>query len=303
VSSRILLVFSVLTSVLSPFAAAQGAPSTIPGRIVMTWVPPYGIEKCRTRLDTMIAGFGPQNALTHLALQFWLPTSDGGVEKTPKYGPIADATITQFRDWAHAHGIRALLCVYNHNDTWDWALAQAAFGEHREVFINALVTEMQRLQLDGIDLDLEGNGAFEDARTPYISFVHDLSARLRPLGKQLTVDSFAYVWNAPNQGWWPELFPLVDAVNSMGYEHIGVNAAEWRSYAAQKLAAGANARRLLIGIPSSKADWQDSTAAEHLAWLAEDHDVGVSIWDAQFRDEFWNSAEAWKTLAGIRAGR
>src|SRR5690242_14764817 len=70
-------------------------------RMVMTWVPPYGIDKCRTRLNQDVDGLGPKDALTHLALQFWIPTREGGVEKTPRYGAISDATITEFRDWAH----------------------------------------------------------------------------------------------------------------------------------------------------------------------------------------------------------
>src|SRR5277367_961306 len=128
-------------------------PDPPSSRIVMTWVPPYSIDKCRARLHQEIEGLGPKDALTHLALQFWLPTREGGVEKTPKYGAISDATIIEFRDWAHQHGIRAMLCVYNSVDSWDWSLAQAGFAEHREQFVHTLVAETERLGLDGIDID------------------------------------------------------------------------------------------------------------------------------------------------------
>ncbi|MEI9894603.1 MAG: glycosyl hydrolase family 18 protein [Chthoniobacter sp.] len=156
-------------------------------RMVMTWVPPYGIDQCRARLREDIEGLGPKDALTHLALQFWIPTRAGGVEKTPKYGGIRDATIIEFRDWAHRHGIRALLCVYNSVDSWDWTLAQAGFADHPAEFVQALVAETERLGLDGVDIDLEsGDGDFESSKEPYVAFIRDLSTRLHALHKQLT---------------------------------------------------------------------------------------------------------------------
>src|SRR3954470_17523884 len=109
------------------FASLLGAMAhaeTPRPRMVMTWVPPYAIDKCRARLHEDIGGLGPKDALTHLALQFWIPTRAGGIEKTPRYGAISDATIVEFRDWAHQHGIRAMLCVYNSVDAWDWTLAE-----------------------------------------------------------------------------------------------------------------------------------------------------------------------------------
>jgi len=267
--------------------------------MIMTWVPPYAIEKCRARLEENFDNVGPKDGLTHLALQFWVPTRSGGVEKTPKFGEISDATILHFRDWAHAHRIRVMLCVYNGVDSWDWSLAQAGFADHREKFVGGLVAEMQRLDLDGIDVDLEGNGQFESSKGAFVDFVRELSGKLRALGKQLTVDSFSYQWNAPNQNWWPELFPLVDGLNTMGYDEIGVNAEDWRAYAAQKAAAGANASKLMIGFPGDKTDWHGHTVAEHLAWIVRDPEVGVAIWDAQFGAPYWRASVPWKALAGM----
>lgn len=290
---------ALLTALLCGMTLAE---SPTP-RIVMTWVPPYAIDKCRTRLHEDIEGLGPKDALTHLALQFWIPTRAGGIEKTPRYGAITDATIIEFRDWAHQHGIRAMLCVYNSVDSWDWTLAEAGFAEHREEFAKALVAETERLGLDGVDIDLEGSGSFEPSKDPYLAFIRDLSPRLHALKKQLTVDSFAYKWNAPNQTWWADLFPHVDALNSMGYEHIGANAPEWRAYAAQKTAAGDNAGKLLIGVSGAKPDWQGSTVAEHMDWIARDNTVGVTIWDARFSAPYWQTADAWKLLVKLRKGQ
>lgn len=272
-----------------------------PSRIVMTWIPPYDIEKCRTRLQQDVDGLGPKDALTHLGLQFWVPTREGGLAKAPHY-KVDDSTITAIRDWAHQNHIQLMLCVYNYVDSWDWPLAQSAFGEHREDFAKALVAEMERLGLDGIDIDLEGNGDFKSSKEPFLAFIRDLSTRVRALHKQLTVDSFADKWNAPNQSWWADLFPLVDAVNSMGYEYTGAHGSEWRAYAMQKAAAGDNASKLLIGVPSAKADWLGNNTAEHMDWIFKDGQVGISIWDARFSAPYWQTPEAWKGLAKMRAG-
>ena len=272
-------------------------------RLAMTWVPPYAIDKCRSRLDENVDGLGPKDGLTHLALQFWLPTRAGGLEKTSQYGAISDTTVIGFRDWAHGHGIRAMLCVYNSLEKWDWSLAQAGFAEHREEFVRALVAETVRLGLDGIDVDLEGDGEFDSSKESFLTFIRDLAARLHALGKQITVDSFTYQWNAPNQTWWPDLFPLVDGINSMGYEQIGANAPAWQAYAAQKSAAGANASKLLLGVPGDKPDWLGNTAAEHLDWIVRDSSVGVAIWDAQFAAPFWKTSSAWRSLAKMRGAQ
>jgi hypothetical protein len=272
-------------------------------RTIMTWVPPYSITQCRARLNKDVDGIGPKDALTHLALQFWNPTPEGGVVKTAQFGEIGDATIIEFRDWARQHGIRTMLCVYNGVGKWDWMLAHAAFANHREPFIGALIAEMERLDLDGIDIDLEGTGEFESSKEPYVAFIRSLGERLHAKQKQLTVDTFAYKWNAPNQTWWADLFPHVDGLNSMGYEEIGVDAPAWRSYTAQKAAAGEQAPHLILGVSAAKSDWQGHTVEEHMQWIFADSSVGVAFWDATFIAPYWSTSESWKGLKKMRAGR
>ena len=90
----------------------------------------------------------------------------------------------------------------------------------------------------------------------------------------------------------------------MGYEHIGANAEEWRAYAAQKSAAGANnAAKLLLGVSGSKTDWLGNTTAEHMDWIAHDPNVGVAIWDAALTAPYWQTPAAWQGLAKMRGGR
>lgn len=277
----------------------------------MTWVAPYAVAASKARLSQSFDGVGMKDGLTDLALQFWEPLPDGsGVQRVQRGGDTSDAAVAELRDWGRAHGVRVLLCVYNYNvskEAWDWPWAQAAFATHPETFATSLVAEMERLELDGIDLDLEGNGPHDGDKQPYLRFVRDLSSRLRAKGKRLTIDTFAYVWHAPNQSWWNDLFPLVDGINSMGYEEIGAGAGggaeAWRSFAAQEDASGSNVDKLMLGMPAYKDDWQGKPALEQLRWLRDRGHAGMSIWDAQLDGSAWRTREAWATVADIRNGK
>ena len=90
---------------------------------------------------------------------------------------------------------------------------------------------------------------------------------MRAIGKELTVDSFAYKWNAPNQGWWKLLLPHVDALHVMGYSETGSKSTGWRSYDFLKTAAGKNSSKLLIGVPSHASHWGESRSASTFEWI------------------------------------
>jgi hypothetical protein len=165
------------------------------------------------------------------------------------------------------------------------------------------VAEVDRLQLDGVDVDLEGNGSFEADKQAFVEFIQRLSRRLHAAGRHLTVDTFSYQWNAPNQTWWQDLLPHVDGLTTMGYEQLGANATEWRSYGAQKAAAGEHASKLMIGLPSGRDEWRGNDAAEHVQWLKTDGQVGVSFWDAQVKAVAWQKPAIWSALSEIRGSQ
>ena len=206
---------------------------------VMTWVPPYATNMCLDRLNESFGGVGMKSGITHLGLQFWRPSEKGKIKLVNDFKQIDDATIIQFRKWGEANNVRVLLCVYNgYHDGWNWELAKSAFDTHRKKFIKVLVTETVRLQLDGVDIDFEGKGDRESDKKVFLDFIKELSFALKAKGKELTVDSFAYKWNAPNQGWWKLLLPYVDALHVMGYSETGSKSTSWRSYDFLKAAAG-----------------------------------------------------------------
>ena len=294
------LLLLMALAVVTRAGAADPPPTPRPYRSpVTTWVPPYAVAASQARLAETFGDVPAGDALTHLGLQFWVPTAEGGVRRVGNR-QVTDAAVTGLRDWGRAHGVRVMLCVYNGAMKWDWPLAKAAFAEHRTEFVRALVAEMERWELDGIDIDLEGPGSFDADKPAFLVFMRELSAELRARKKHLTVDTFAYKWNAPNQTWWAELFPLVDAIASMGYTETGATAPDWRSYADQKKAAGPFAARLQLGMPSDQATWRGNTSLEQLQWVSKDREVGVAVWDAQLPAAEWRAPEVWRTLREIR---
>ena len=163
----------------------------------------------------------------------------GKMQLVDDFKPIDDSTIIQFRKWGEAHNVRVLLCIYNgYKDGWNWELAKTAFDTHRKQFIATLVSETVRHQLDGIDIDFEGKGTRDGDKKAFFEFIKELSFSLKAKGKELTVDSFAYKWNAPNQGWWKMMLPHIEALHVMGYSETGSKSAGWRSYDFLKTAAG-----------------------------------------------------------------
>ena len=269
----------------------------------MTWVPPYATEICKDRLDESFGEFGLKNGLTHMGLQFWRPTEEGRIELVDDFKPIYDSTIINFRRWGQTHGIKVLLCIYNGTrDGWNWNLAKNAFETHRKQFIKTLVSETVRLNLDGVDIDFEGKGKLDGDTEVFVSFIKELSSALKAKGKELTVDSFAYKWNAPNQGWWKLLLPYVDALHVMGYSETGSKSTSWRSYDFLKAAAGKYSSKLLIGVPSHASNWEKASVQEHLEWIVTDPSVGLAIWDAQLKDSKWRTQEIWQTISRIRLG-
>lgn len=271
--------------------------------MVMTWVPPYAVAKSRARLEESFGGVGMKDSLTHLALQFYEPTREGGLRRVPGMDDVGDATVAALRDWGHANGIRVLLCVYNGRKSWDWPLARAAFAGHPKEFAASLAAEVERMGLDGVDVDLEGNGEFDADKAAFIAFIRELSVLLHAKDRQLTVDSFSDIWNAPSKRWWKELMPLVDGLNSMGYQEIGLSGKDWRSYAVQEAAAGADVAKFLLGMPSEVARWRGNDALDQLRWVRDYGKSGVSIWDAQLPSPAWRTREVWTVLREIRDGK
>ena len=268
----------------------------------MTWVPPYAISDCKQRLAESYDGLGMRDGLTHIGLQFWNPTKSGGVQYVSRFREkITDETVLELRDWGKANKIKTFLCIYNATSSgWDWDMAKSAFGIHRKKTVDALLRETRRLGLDGVDIDFEGKGDLASSHESFVLFIKELSSRLHAEGKELTLNTFAYKWHAPNQKWWPDLLPHVDGLQVMGYEETGAGAEAWRSYEFIKAAAGNHYPKLLIGVPGFKGQWQGKPARQHLQWIVDDKSVGLAIWDTQLKDPAWRRRDTWEMISKIK---
>jgi hypothetical protein len=293
----------------------------------MGWVPAYGVDASLAAMDS-----NPRigATLTRIGLQFWNPSADGKtlvLAPANKQGQALPAeAIARVRDWAHARGIQVLLTVYNNSETtqrWDWALARRAFADHRDAFAAALVAEMQRYQLDGIDLDLEGEGDLSADRERYAAFIRSLAKSVHAAGKLLTVDSFhSPCFNAPNMAWWDDWRGQVDAIHSMGYQDlyeandssftpdggpICAGGAKLFKYSWQLgwgLQHGYRVDQILLGQPTWQDRWgiagKETDAAAHIR-EAQALGAGVALWDLQLAAPGWRSDATWKAMQQLRA--
>jgi hypothetical protein len=307
----------------SPLLAAP------PAAQVMSWVPPYRLEQSRQALQHRAGKITADQWLTRMGLQFWMPMEDGGLRYATHEEKVDDAQVAWFRSWARERGVKVLLTVYNYDGTkWNWELARAAFKDHRDIFVARLVAEVVRLKLDGVDIDLEGNGSMEDDRTAFASFVSELSTRLRAHGKLLTIDSFhSPCFNAPHMAWWKDWAGQVDAIHSMGYGDLYEGSTQtftpegghdacmngepifrfsWQTNWGK--AQGYKPAQLLLGFPGGRYEWGEGgtgrTLADHLTEVAA-QGAGICIWDipstlGMDNDARWGSEAAWAALKRFR---
>ena len=268
---------------------------------VITWVPPYSVPECKTMVQRDFGGFGMKDGLSYLALQWWV--TDGPNIK--QWGDVAgsgfDANVKWFRDWGKANGVMVTLCVVNHVGGWNCPEARRSFIDNRTAFVKSLLDEVERLGLDGVELDLEcpvTPTANDSAQ--YIALVRELGAALNPKGKVVTVASYAAQYNAPNWKWWPELMKTAAAVTSMGYDEAGMNNPSGFKYSEQKKHATPS-YKLMVGMFGSSESWQGNSAAEQIDWVVNDGQVGLGIWDGALGNATWESAATWQKLKKIRS--
>ncbi len=292
---------------------------------VTTWVPPYQLQQSRASLQHTAGGVTAGQWITRLGLQFWLPTETGELVYAQRGEPLGPADADWFSDWGKRNHVKVLLTLYNfRNDHWDWALARSAFRDHPDALVASLLATVERHGLDGVDLDLEGNGAFDEDRSAFAGFVTKLSAALKARGKQLTIDSFhSPCFNAPNMVWWEDWQGQVDAIHSMGYGDLYEGSVEtftpeggneacaqgaalfrysWQADWATR--HGIDASKVLMGIPGGEFAWGKGAARKPLPEQLKDVEAtgaGIAIWDVNgIAGGEWGSAGAWKALKAFR---
>ena len=288
--------------------------------VIMSWVPPYSFDATMTSAEADLGACSPKDVLTRVGLQWWIPNPDGTIDYQnlgAGWGDPNDADVAWWRNWATANGVELLLTIYNiPNDgsIWDWNLARSAFKDNRATHVAALVAEVERLGLDGVDIDYEGidPDPISGDREAFAQFIAEFGAELHARDKVLTIDSFPYIWNAPNVDWWPDWVGHVDNIHSMGYAELYEGGSGWHKYSWQQstgVSAGLDSKVVLMGMPAweeAHSNWGVSSgrgisAQAHVQEVRYDlpyGSTGIAIWDMQLKG--WQDSDLWCEIEGLR---
>jgi len=281
------------------------------GRTVMAWVSACDIDDARTELQKF---YGIKEAVNVIGLQWWLPNRSGAIKYSDDFDP-SDTTIMPpddnavkwFRTFADQNGIKLYMCLYNcldNNGTpfWDWELAKSAFATYPSQTITGLVNEMERLKLDGIDVDLESPYAASGDKTAYIQFISSLSTAVHAKGKKLSVCTYASNSFSPGTDWWSSLSGKVDHVMCMAYEWAGVSGSiTYASLASAASSAGLGSGVMCIGANADLNDnWQGGDARTQLNGIKNISSVGHCIWTCAIKGGGqWRETATWDIVKAI----
>ncbi len=277
---------------------------------VQTWVPNYAVESSKTALQAKFGDVRVDETITHIALQYWNLKDTGGIEIMN----LNDEDVTWFRDYGRPKGIKSLLTLVNLDPGFNWNLTRkACYGPNATKTIRELLDEMDRLDLDGIDLDVEGEdqngGPFTaDDRKQWADFVNALGDSIHARGKVLHVSTYPTEgYGAPKPSWWGDWKGRVDLINPMGYDHTAKNGRGDASYSFnQKIAekAGYGQDQFVSGLPVWMDSWKGFSALEHVTWIADTmpKPSGLAIWAIHHieTEGTWQDPRIWTALKKIK---
>ena len=142
--------------------------------------------------------------ITHLNIAFVNPDSSGNL-----IIPLAFDSLVNI---GHQHKLKVLVSIGGGGRVNPY-YAGLLSDENRKSFVNKLVQFATDHNLDGIDVDLEGDVIDEN----YEPFILDLSKQLKPKGKLLT--AAVATWNAEKIS--AAALKKFDFINIMSYDHTG----------------------------------------------------------------------------------
>jgi hypothetical protein len=109
----------------------------------MTWVPPYAVGGSKARLEQSFGGAGMKDALTHLGLQFWKPTKEGGLIRAGRTNEVNDAVIADLLRCRSIEVFKTSLAFINADGTgqprfplgsYEWAFLPTSTAENQNAF-------------------------------------------------------------------------------------------------------------------------------------------------------------------------
>jgi chitinase len=141
--------------------------------------------------------------ITHLNIAFINPDSSGAFAAVPNLQILVKK--------AHDNGVKVISALGGGNPPA--YLKDYLKPEKRKILIDGLMQLLKSNELDGVDVDLEGEFVNEN----YEAFVTELSARLQAEKKIMT--AAVATWNSPAYS--DKALALFDLINIMSYDHTG----------------------------------------------------------------------------------
>ncbi|MBN1412032.1 MAG: carbohydrate-binding protein [Spirochaetales bacterium] len=298
---------AVNTSTPTPTSAPTPTPNSGTSNYeILIWIAAYNLNTCMTNLESSYGGaWNPRNTLSMIGGQFFLVNTDGSLSMN-----ISSSDMTRVKNYCSANGIKFFLTIFNYDTSWNWSRAVSAFANNRTAHVNNLVNIAQQYGADGIDIDYEGNLAGDPNRAEFNTFIRELAGRLHSIGKELSVDTFPYIWNQPNVNWWADWAGYVDQINSMGYGELYGGGTSYSAYNYQLTtvtSAGYRNDQVALGMPGWLASWgSGGLGTSPLAHIQEVLDtryasrpMSICIWDAAYVSA-WANAQVWEALHNVR---
>ncbi len=144
--------------------------------------------------------------LTHLCVAFANPIGDVGESD---FDEAARAQMLPLVRAAHERGVRVLASIAGGTKEQGELVASWITSDRRETYVRGLLSVVERYELDGVDVDIQGEAVNQD----YEPFVHALRAAL-PEDKELTAAVATKNGDAfPNSA-----LAVYDFVNIMSYD-------------------------------------------------------------------------------------
>lgn len=283
---------------------------------VISWVPAYEVENSVHALQAPLDdGRTLGQALSRLALQFWVPDGENLILDKR----VSEADVRRLVTVAKQNNLQVLLGVYNaypdvDGSGFSWDRAKKAFAGGK-AFVQQIVAEMEKFQLDGVEIDFESerDGLTARDRADYASFIVAMAEEVHSRGKIITLSSFPGRWFGPNNTWWSDWAKVVDGLQSMGYAEVGKEGTQgWDSYRAQVslwIQAGGDPRKFLNGVSVYSKQWKGASVTGNLQGLwdvARATGSGVAVWELSRKahpadlDPGWNSSNNWTWIGRIK---
>ena len=313
-----LILFLFLTTIV---CLVQAAP-------IYTWVPWYGITGSKTVLNNTYNNVLVSDVISTTALQFWNIRSDGTIHNFN----VSDLKIREMVDFVKSKNMKVGMAITNIGteetgyESFDWTIVRpAAYGPHQAFFITNILNIVDSLDIDDVNLDLEGENQqggpwTQDDIDGYAGFVGLLADSLHARSKTLSIATYSTnTYGAPNPSWWQSWNGKVDQIHTMGYQNSYWSAPGINGYANKQAFAdsvGYTGEEVLLGMPMWIDNWGGASEnnvgisnVDNLHYIKNclPSNQGVTLWDihhpaGRFNNQgdlLWSADSVWALLQQI----